>query len=86
MLELPNRRILSAGFECVIHLHSAVDSAIITEVTAVENPETKQLIKATFLRSGQIGVVRIKVNSELCLEKFNFMETLGRFTLRDAEK
>lgn len=70
----------------MIHLHSAVDSAIITEVTAVENPETKQLIKATFLRSGQIGVVRIKVNSELCLEKFNFMETLGRFTLRDAEK
>lgn len=73
MLELPDKKVLSAGSECVIHMHTIVDGAEIVGIEAAENPETKKLVKASFLRSGQIGVVRIKVNSEVCLEKFDFM-------------
>jgi len=54
-------------------MHTIVDGAEIVGIEAAENPETKKLVKASFLRSGQIGVVRIKVNSEVCLEKFDFM-------------
>jgi peptide chain release factor subunit 3 len=78
--------VLSTGYECVIHLHSIVDGAEIVGIEAVENAETKKMVKTTFLRSGQVGIVRVKVNSEVCLEKFDFMESLGRFTLRDEGK
>ena len=67
-------------------MHTIVDGAEIAGIEAAENPETKKMVKTTFLRSGQVGVVRIKVKSEVCLEKFDFMESLGRFTLRDEGK
>jgi peptide chain release factor subunit 3 len=38
------------------------------------------------LRSGETGIVRIQVKEAVCLEKFEKMEGLGRFTLRDEGK
>lgn len=86
MLELPEKKLVSPGYECIIHLHAIVDGAEIMAVEAVENPDTHKFVKATFLRSGQVGMVRIKVNNEVCLEKCDFMEGLGKFTLRDEGK
>lgn len=85
-MELPEKKVLSEGSQCVIHLHAVVSSAEIAGVLAVENPENKKMLKGSFLRSGQKGIVKIKVNTEVCLENFNFMESLGRFTLRSENK
>lgn len=66
VLELPEKKLISPGYECIIHLHAVVDGAEIIAVEAVETPD-KKLVKSTFLRSGQVGMVRIRVNVEVCL-------------------
>lgn len=68
-------------------MHTSVAEIEIEEVEAVQNPENKKLTKNTFLKSNQTGVVKIGIKGGLmCLEKFETISQLGRFTLRDEEK
>ena len=48
--------------------------------------ESGKLLKANFLKGGDKGVCQIKIEKPICLEKFEFMPSLGRFTLRDEGK
>lgn len=41
------------------------------------------MVKTPLLKSGDKGIVKIKTNSMVCLEKFDNIPYLGRFTLRD---
>lgn len=78
---------MSQGYTCVLHMHTCVAEIEIEEVEALQNPENKKLTKTTFLKSNQVGVVKIAIKgSLLCLEKFETISQLGRFTLRDEEK
>ncbi|EGR30896.1 hypothetical protein IMG5_121420 [Ichthyophthirius multifiliis] len=88
ILKLPDHKpILSQGYSCVLHIHTSVIEVEIEQVEAVMNLDNKRLNKISFLKSGQIGVVKISLkNSHLCLEKFEKIQNLGRFTLRDEEK
>lgn len=38
------------------------------------------------MKSGETGTVTIKCQNILCIEKHEFMSSLGRFTLRDEGK
>jgi len=84
VLELPEHKlIMSSGYSCVIHLHAALEEVFISEVKAEMDKKTKLNKKATFLKAGSLGVVRITSKNPLCLEKYDTMPQLGRFTLRD---
>lgn len=67
-------------------MHTCVSEIEIEEVEAVKSPENGKLTKNTFLKSKQTGVVKISIKNSLCLEKFETISQLGRFTIRDEEK
>jgi len=74
---------MSSGYSCVIHLHSALEDIIISEVKAEVDRKTKEKKKTAFLKAGSMGIVRITSKNPLCCEKYETMAQLGRFTLRD---
>jgi peptide chain release factor subunit 3 len=87
ILELPEHKpIMSSGYTCVMHLHSALEDIFIKDILA-EYDKEKNAKTSKFLRSGSLGLVRIQtMNNPICCEKFETMPQLGRFTLRDEGK
>jgi peptide chain release factor subunit 3 len=84
VLELPEHKlVMSSGYSCVIHLHALLEEVIISEVKAEVDRKTKVKKVATYLKAGSQGIVRITTKNALCCEKYETMQQLGRFTLRD---
>ncbi|CAI7622376.1 unnamed protein product [Penicillium pancosmium] len=86
ILDLKN--ILTAGFNCVLHVHSAVEEITVAALLHKLEPGTGRKSKRPppFANKGQTIIARIEVTSTagaVCVEKFSDYEQLGRFTLRD---
>ena len=81
VLEAP--RILSAGYSCMLHVHSIVTSCEWKEVKQVLDKTTKKFKKAPFARAGTTCDVEIEVPEEICVEKYKDFPQLGRFVLRE---
>ncbi|KAJ5089931.1 hypothetical protein N7532_008615 [Penicillium argentinense] len=86
ILDLKN--ILTAGFNCVLHVHSAVEEVTIAALLHKLEPGTGRKSKRPppFANKGQTIIARIEVTSTagaVCVENFADYQQLGRFTLRD---
>ena len=89
--ELP--AILSAGFNCVMHVHTATEEmtfgALICKVRPrKDNPKEIQKTRTIppFVRKGESLIARLEVTGgagSICVETFEDYPQLGRFTLRD---
>jgi peptide chain release factor subunit 3 len=87
--ELPKEKpLLTAGFEAIIHIHSIVEDCVITELVSQVDMKTNQESKKkpTFVKSGACVRARLTVSKPVCIETFNTLAQLGRFTLRDGTK
>jgi len=83
IMELPEHKpIFTEGYMCILHMHAAVEEVHVSKVEAIFD-EKGNATKTTFLRSGTKGIVKIFCKHYLCLEKFETLNNLGRFTLRD---
>lgn len=80
---LEHKPILAGGYKAVLHIHSVVEECELTKLVAVIDPKTKEKKKAKFVRTGSICIARIAVDKSICLEAFDSVPQLGRFTLRD---
>lgn len=67
-------------------MHAIAAQISISKVDCRMEKGTGKKVPATFLRSGEKGVCILKIERPICLEKFEFMPSLGRFTLRDEGK
>ena len=82
IIELKN--LLSAGYSCVMHVHTAVDEVTFEALLHKLNKQNQRSKKPPqFATKGQKIVARLRTNTPLCLEKFDDYPMLGRFTLRD---
>ncbi|KAJ5081625.1 hypothetical protein NUU61_009889 [Penicillium alfredii] len=86
ILEL--KSILTAGFNCVLHVHSAVEEVTFASLLHKLEPGTGRKSKRPppFASRGQTIIARIEVTSTagaVCVEKFEDYNQMGRFTLRD---
>ncbi|KAJ5613005.1 hypothetical protein N7510_006199 [Penicillium lagena] len=86
ILEL--KSILSAGFNCVLHVHSAIEEVTFAALLHKLEPGTGRKSKRPppFASRGQTIIARLEVTSTagaVCVEKFEDYQQLGRFTLRD---
>lgn len=86
ILEL--KSILTAGFNCVLHVHSAVEEVTFAALLHKLEPGTGRKSKRPppFASKGQTIIARLEVTSTagaVCVEKFEDYNQLGRFTLRD---
>ena len=86
LLELKN--ILSAGFNCVLHVHSAIEEVTFDALLHKLEKGTGRKSKKppAFAAKGQSIIARLKViggAGAVCVERFEDYAQMGRFTLRD---
>lgn len=86
ILEL--KSILTAGYNCVMHVHTAVEEVSIAQLLHKLEPGTGRKSKRPppFASKGQTIIARIEVTStagSVCAERFEDYNQMGRFTLRD---
>ncbi|KAK4508393.1 hypothetical protein PRZ48_002131 [Zasmidium cellare] len=86
LLEL--KSILSAGFNCVLHVHSATEEVTFAQLLHKLEPKTNRKSKKPpgFAKQGMNIIARLEViggAGSVCVERFEDYPQLGRFTLRD---
>ncbi|KAI8628474.1 hypothetical protein F5Y19DRAFT_141517 [Xylariaceae sp. FL1651] len=86
ILEL--KTILSAGFNCVLHVHAAIEevtfAALLHKLQKGTNRKSK--VPPTHAKRGDSIIARMEViggAGSVCVETFDQAPQLGRFTLRD---
>lgn len=85
------KSILSAGFNCVMHVHSAIEEVTFAALLHKLQKGTGRKSKAPpgFAKRGDSIIARLEViggAGAVCVEKFEDYPQLGRFTLRDQVK
>ncbi|KAI9807578.1 MAG: translation termination factor GTPase eRF3 [Sarcosagium campestre] len=86
ILEL--RSILSAGYNCVLHVHAAIEEVTFAALLhkLEKNTGRKSKKPPAFAAKGQSIIARLEVTAgagAVCVERFEDYPQLGRFTLRD---
>lgn len=86
VLDLKN--ILSAGFNCVLHVHSAIEEVTFAALihTLQKGTGRKSKKAPTHAKKGDSIIAQIEViggAGTVCVERFEDYQQLGRFTLRD---
>lgn len=86
ILEL--KSILTSGFNCVIHVHSAIEevtfAALLHKLQKGTNRKSK--LPPTHAKKGDSIIARMQViggAGAVCVERFEDYQQMGRFTLRD---
>lgn len=82
------KSILSAGFNCVLHVHSAIEEVTFSALLHKLQKGTgrKSKLPPTHAKKGDSIIARMQViggAGSVCVEKFEDYPQMGRFTLRD---
>jgi peptide chain release factor subunit 3 len=79
------KSILSNGFSCVMHLHTAIEEVKIVELKHKLEKGTNRKSKKppAFAKKGMKVIAILETPELVCAETFNDYPQLGRFTLRD---
>lgn len=82
------KSILSAGFNCVLHVHAAIEevtfAALLHKLQKGTNRKSK--VPPTHAKRGDSIIARMQVTGgagSVCIERFEDYPQMGRFTLRD---
>merc|ERR1712146_317300 len=87
ILDLLNHKpVFSAGYKCIIHIHCLVEDCEVLGIVYSLYTKSKAKKKVNFVRSGAVLVAKIAVSKPVCIETFEKVPQLGRFTLRDEGK
>jgi peptide chain release factor subunit 3 len=70
----------------VLHVHTAAEECSVAKIVHSFHPKTGKPVKEKFLKSFKGGKVLIQLEQSLCMEKFEEIPQMGRFTLRDEER
>ena len=80
----------SSSFHCsyngVLHIHTAAEECAVGKIISTIDAKTGKPRKERFMKSFKSGSVMIKLEQSICLEKFDNIPQMGRFTLRDEER
>lgn len=82
---LDHRPIVSRGYDCVMHLHTAEVEVTIIAVESVTDSRGV-VMRQPFVRQGQYCVAVLSTPLQTCMEPYDVMPSLGRLTLRDEGK
>jgi peptide chain release factor subunit 3 len=82
--------ILTKGYTCMMHIHTYHDEVTIKDIVKAweknDRGEVTEKMKPQFVRSQTRIICRIQTKGPVSLEKFDVMQQMGRFTLRDEGK
>ncbi|ONH75561.1 Eukaryotic peptide chain release factor GTP-binding subunit [Pichia kudriavzevii] len=79
------KSILSSGFSCVMHVHTAIEEVTFTQLLhKLEKGTNRKSKKApAFAKQGMKIIAILETTEPVCLETYDDYQQLGRFTLRD---
>ncbi|BAP72643.1 eukaryotic peptide chain release factor GTP-binding subunit [Kluyveromyces marxianus] len=79
------KSIMSAGFSCVMHIHTAIEEVVITRLLHKLERGTNRKSKKppAFAKKGMKIIAVIETQEPVCVETYDDYPQLGRFTLRD---
>ncbi len=86
LLELDHRALFTAGYSAILHIHTAEEECTVVKLVAEldkKTAEAKPGPAPRFVKSGALCIAIIKLTRSICLDKYDSMQQLGRFTLRD---
>lgn len=86
LMELDHRALFTAGYSAVLHLHTAEEEVQVVKLVAEldkKSGEPKPGGPPMFVKSGSLCVCVLKTTRSICVEKFEVLQQMGRFTLRD---
>lgn len=84
---LENRRILTAGYGAVMHIHTAVEEVTVTQLIAEYDRKTgAEKKRPRFVKSNTMILARLCLSKPVCMETYEVMPQLGRFSIRDEGK
>mmetsp|Transcript_4333 Transcript_4333/g.6504 ORF Transcript_4333/g.6504 Transcript_4333/m.6504 type:complete len:452 (+) Transcript_4333:103-1458(+) len=78
--------VFSAGYTCVLHIHTVTVEVEVKKIQAILDPKTgKKLPKrCTFVENGALISAILQTDRPICVETFQNYQQLGRFTLRSG--
>jgi elongation factor 1-alpha len=77
---------IGKNYTPVFHLHTAQLACTITEIVEKKDPKTGQVVEGegkSFLKTGDVAIVKIRPTRPVCAEKYSDYPALGRFAMRD---
>merc|ERR1711988_1133075 len=78
---------MTAGYKCILHVHTAVEEAEIAKLNESMITATKKKEKKPqFVREGSVLWRVISVARPICVDVFTGCPQMGRFTWRDEGK
>jgi len=81
---LDHKGIFTAGYRAIMHVHTADEEVVCERVLVELNPKTGEPKgRAKFVRDGALCSCILSLSRRTCLEKYEDLQQLGRFTLRD---
>ncbi len=86
VMELDHRALFTAGYSAVLHVHTAEEEVTVVKLVAELDKKTgepKPGPPPRYVKSGALCVAVLKVARSICVEKFEVLQQMGRFTLRD---
>jgi len=85
---LEHKSLFSAGYECILHVHTAVEDVSVTMLLEKLNPKTGKTDTKLpkFVQNRDFLVAHLTTGKPVTIEKFDEFAQLGRFTLRDEGK
>jgi len=85
---LQHKPIFSAGYECVLHIHTATEEVTILKIVSGVDPKTGKPNnqKPQFVQEGGTVIAHLQTSQPVCIETYKDFPQLGRFTLRDEGK
>ena len=87
---LDYKPIISKGYGCMMHIHTFQDEVVIKDIVrSMEKNEQGEIVtkqKPQFAKSQTKIICRITPKNPIALEKFDAIQQMGRFTLRDEGK
>lgn len=82
--------IMTKGYTCMMHIHTYHDEVVIKDIVKAweknDRGEVTEKQKPQFVRSQTKMICRITTKGPVSLEKFDQIQQMGRFTLRDEGK
>ncbi|KAG1124043.1 hypothetical protein G6F42_009989 [Rhizopus arrhizus] len=85
---LDHKNIICAGYTAVLHIHAAAEEVKISALLHLIDKKTGKKTRKPpqFVKQGQKAIARIETSGPICIETFEKLPQLGRFTLRDEGK
>lgn len=82
---LPHKPLLTAGYTCVLHIHTAQVECTVHKLLTVIDKKTGKIApgKPRFVKAEMACTAYIRMEQSVACESFEEFPQLGRFTLRD---